>query len=178
MLPIGILMIEHRTSERVLKLMREESRRIEAEGRVHTGLIDAAVEFFRVHADRCHHGKEEDILFKRLMEKPLAEEHRAMIQVLIAEHAVARELVERLAASAARCATGSGAAREVAERLETLVEFYPTHIEKEDKRFFIPSMNYFSTEERDELLREGWKYDSDLFHTLYKEKLRPFERPV
>ena len=31
--------------------------------------IDTAVDFIHTYADRCHHGKEEDILFKALAAK-------------------------------------------------------------------------------------------------------------
>ena len=31
---------------------------------------------------------------------------------------------------------------------EYMTDFYPKHIEKEDKRFFLPCMNYFTQEEK------------------------------
>jgi hypothetical protein len=35
--------------------------------------------------------------------------------------------------------------------LKTLTGFYPEHIKKEDKVFFIPSMSYFTDKEKDEI---------------------------
>ena len=69
MLPTGPLMMEHRIIERMVKLMNEESHRIEERGRVDLGFIDATLDFLRTYADRCHHGKEEGILFKDLAKR-------------------------------------------------------------------------------------------------------------
>jgi hemerythrin-like domain-containing protein len=42
---------------------------IKNENRVKLLFIDTAVDFIRTYADRCHHGKEEDILFRNLAKK-------------------------------------------------------------------------------------------------------------
>jgi len=66
MMPIAPLMIEHRLIERMIKVMKNEVNVISATGRARPEFIDAAVDFIRTYADRCHHGKEEDILFRQL----------------------------------------------------------------------------------------------------------------
>jgi len=40
---------------------------------------------------------------------------------------------------------------------KTLLDFYPRHIEKEDKHFFIPCMEYFSEAEKEAMLKEEWE---------------------
>lgn len=72
MMPIGPLMIEHRLIERMVKTIKGELRKISEENEVNVIFIDTAVDFFRTYADRCHHGKEEDILFRDLAKKPLS----------------------------------------------------------------------------------------------------------
>ena len=103
MQPIGPLMIEHRLIERLLHLMAREFTRIKANMEVDPEFafvdpvfIDTAVDFIRTYADRCHHGKEEDILFKALAEKNLSPEHRQIMEELIQEHAWAREATASL----------------------------------------------------------------------------------
>jgi len=49
------------------------------------------------------------------------------------------------------------------------VNFYPEHIKKEDKQFFIPVMSYFSTEEQEKMLQEFWEFDRTLIHEKYKK---------
>ena len=82
MLPIGPLMIEHRLIEKMIRLMDREIVRIRENitvspqfAFVDSRFIDAAVDFIRTYADQVHHGKEEDILFAALQEKPLSPEH-------------------------------------------------------------------------------------------------------
>ena len=66
MKPIGPLMWEHRLIEQMVVLLRGEIDRITSRKTVNVILVEQAVDFFRTYADRTHHGKEEDILFRRL----------------------------------------------------------------------------------------------------------------
>ena len=54
------------------------------------------------------------------------------------------------------------------EHLEELVEFYPKHIDKEDKHFFIPCMAYFSEAEQADLLARMQEFDRMLIHEKYR----------
>ena len=69
MLPIAPLMIEHRLIEKMIVVIRKEIDRCKSEGNINPEFIDAAVDFIRIYADKCHHGKEEDILFRDLRKK-------------------------------------------------------------------------------------------------------------
>ena len=66
MLPIGLLMKEHRLIERMVGLLVKELDRTKKVNDLNPVFIDSAVDFFRTYADRTHHGKEEDILFREL----------------------------------------------------------------------------------------------------------------
>jgi hemerythrin-like domain-containing protein len=59
--------------------------------------------------------------------------------------------------------------------LESLAEFYPKHIEKEDRHFFIPVMKYFSEEEQKVMLQEEYTFDQKFIHQLYKEVVTKVE---
>jgi hemerythrin-like domain-containing protein len=50
---------------------------------------------------------------------------------------------------------------------------YPPHIEKEDKRFFFPVMEYFSPQELDAMIHEFKEFDEKMIHEKY-EKLVKF----
>ena len=76
MLPIGPLMIEHRLIEKMIAVIKKEIARMERQGKINPEFIDLAVDFIRMYADRCHHGKEEDILFRDLKQKPLSVEEK------------------------------------------------------------------------------------------------------
>jgi hemerythrin-like domain-containing protein len=63
----------------------------------------------------------------------------------------------------------------IAELLRWFVDFYPRHIEKEDKHFFLPVMDYFSREEKDAMIAAGHALDSRLLHEEYEELVKKFE---
>ena len=184
MQPIGPLMIEHRLIERLLTLMSRELKRIKDNTEVDPEFafvdpvfIDTAVDFIRTYADRCHHGKEEDLLFKALAEKDLAPEHRQIMEELIQEHAYAREVTAGLVkAKEDYLLEKPGALDDLMEHLRNLVEFYPPHIEKEDKHFFIPCMTYFSDAERNDLLAAMYEFDRMLIHEKYRGVVESMEQ--
>jgi len=54
--------------------------------------------------------------------------------------------------------------------LKEIASFYPKHIEKEDKHFFLPCMDYFTETERDRMLEDEMDFDKGFIHKIYKEK--------
>lgn len=176
MMPIGPLMIEHRLIEKMVALLEKEISVIEESKKADVDFLAGAVDFYRIYADKCHHGKEEDILFRDLKKKDISAEHKQMMDELIQEHVFGRETIGKLSAAKDRYRDGDkDALKEIAESLKTLVELYPSHIEKEDKHFFKPVMEYFSQEEKDAMLQESWEFDKNLFHEIYKERVKRFE---
>jgi hemerythrin-like domain-containing protein len=184
MQPIGPLMIEHRLIERLLHFMAQELRRVKDNiavdpefAFVDPVFIDTAVDFIRTYADRCHHGKEEDILFKALAAKELSPEHRQIMDDLIEEHAWARETTAGLVkAKEGYLLEKPGALDDLVAHLEKLVEFYPRHIDKEDKHFFIPCMSYFSDAEKTALLDQMYEFDRLLIHEKYRSVVEGLEQ--
>jgi hemerythrin-like domain-containing protein len=176
MMPIAPLMIEHRLIERMIKVMRTEVEAILKTGRLRPEFIDQAVDFVRVYADRCHHGKEEDILFTLLARTAMSDQYRQTMEELRAEHVRAREMTARLVAAKDRHLLGDSAALgDAMTIMKGLVDFYPMHIEKEDRRFFIPCMAYFSSHEQDDMLEAFWEFDRILIHEKYRSVVEKFE---
>ena len=162
-------MWEHRLIERIVPLLKAQAALIDERGEGDVAFVEKAADFFKVYADRTHHGKEEDILFRELAKKPLSEEHRTIVEELLKEHNWARQQTREMVEATERYARGDqDAYLTVTARLSALVDFYPQHIEKEDRHFFLPVMRYFSQEEQDAMLREGCDFDSTLIHEKYK----------
>jgi len=175
--PIGPLMREHRLIERMVGLLKAETRRMtENEPFIDFFFIEMAVDFFRTYADRTHHGKEEDILFKALAKKNLNAEHKKIMNELVAEHILARKTVRGLVNAAAGLKQGkSGSLESIKKHLKKLVILYPSHIEKEDKHFFYPILEYFTKKEQDTMLQEFWEFDRSMIHEKYQKTLEGLE---
>ncbi len=132
-----------------------------------------------MYADRCHHGKEEDILFRDLKQKPLSVEEKQIMDELIEDHQLGRKTVADLVEAKGRYMKGDPEALPLMlDRMRFLVDFYPRHIEKEDQHFFMPTMKYFSPEEKEAMLKEEWEFDKNLIHQIYKKKISEAENLV
>lgn len=164
----GPLMIEHRLIERMLALIQERLALAVKAREIDPLFVDTAVDFIRTYADRTHHGKEEDILFRQLEKKGLSEADRRVMNELIEEHAFGRVTTKALVEANTRYRNGDSAALgDIASCLHTLVDFYPRHIEKEDKVFFPASRAYFSEAEDQAMLAEFWEFDRKMIHEKY-----------
>ena len=176
MMPIGLLMKEHRVIERMIKLMREELQKIAKLKEADVIFIDKALDFIRTYADRCHHGKEEDILFRDLLKKLLLAEHKKTLDELIQEHIYARKTTKSLRDAKERYVKGDKEAlNDIKDFIRALVELYPKHIEKEDKHFFLPVMSYFDKKEQEAMLCEFGEFDRSLIHEKYKAIVKDIE---
>jgi len=176
MLPIGPLMIEHRLIERMIQIMKVQLEKIQTESKADSVQIEKIIHFVRTYADRCHHGKEEEILFRELGRKPVSSEHKRIMEELIDDHKLGRKITMSLLDANQRYQRGDAAALSaVADGLRSLVEFYPKHIQKEDRNFFIPVMGYFSQEEKEAMIQKGYESDSRLFHQEYEDLVTNFD---
>jgi hemerythrin-like domain-containing protein len=171
----GPLMIEHRLIEEMLKAINRTLGHIEQTKAIDPYFVDAAVDFIRVYADRTHHGKEEDILFRELKKKRLSVEDRQIMENLIEDHVFSRNTTKALVEANSRYREGNeDALGDVTSLLKTLVEFYPVHIRKEDDVFFPASRAYFSETEDQAMLMEFWEFDRKMIHEKYKAVVQGF----
>lgn len=172
----GPLMIEHRLIERMISQIKNALAQIESTQKVDPLLVDTAVDFIRMYADRTHHGKEEDILFRDLSKRPLSAEDQRVMDELIQEHVFGRQTTKALVEANTLYRNGDASAlADIADKLRTLVEFYPKHIEKEDKVFFPASRAYFTDEEDQAMLAEFWEFDREMIHEKYKSVVEELE---
>src|SRR5208337_316218 len=173
----GPLMIEHRLVERMLAVIQDTLTQIEKTRKIDPFFVDTAVDFIRIYADRTHHGKEEKFFFRDLNNKDLSDVDRRVMNELLEEHVLGRSTSKILVDANTRYRNGdSSALGEVVGCLRTLVDFYPKHIEKEDKVFFPASRVYFSEAEDQAMLDEFWDFDRKMIHEKYKSVVDDLEK--
>jgi len=170
MKPRGALMIEHRLIEKILNIAGKELENIRREKKVDPVLVDTMVDFIKTYADRTHHGKEEDILFKELERKELNQLDRRLMQDLVNEHINARNVVKELVEANKNYAGGDQKSlATIIEKISFLIHFYPEHITKEDKVFFPDTEKYFRDNELDKMLDDFWEFDRRMIHEKYEK---------
>jgi hemerythrin-like domain-containing protein len=173
---IGLLMIEHRLIERVVVLLRKEIDELGKGREYNPDFVYEMVDFFMTYADRMHHGKEEDILFKELTKRNISEEHKQIMNELIEEHVIARKNVGGLLEANEKYVNGEYKETDrIMNFLKALAELYPYHINKEDSQFFIPVLNYFNEEELQSILEQFYDFDGQMIHEKYTKMLEKYE---
>lgn len=176
MQPIGPLMHEHRDIERVIVLMQQENGYIASGKDPDPARIDELCAIMREFADRCHHGKEEDILFRELNKKELSPEHRRIMDDLVKDHVDAREMVQALQSAKDEFQRGNHrAVVAIQAQLEKITGLYPEHIAKEDKEFFHPCMDYFDPEEQQAMLEEYEAFEKRMNHDDWLARIKALE---
>jgi hemerythrin-like domain-containing protein len=173
----GLLMIEHRLIERMIHQIQRALKQIDSTNEVNPLFIDTAVDFIRMYADRTHHGKEEDILFRDLQIKELSNDDRRVMNELVEEHVFGRQITKKLTKANSRFRSGDKLAlTDIVDHLQLLVDLYPKHIEKEDSVFFPASMAYFSEQEDQAMLDEFLDFDQKMIHEKYKSLVEILEQ--
>jgi hemerythrin-like domain-containing protein len=147
----GVLRHEHEAIQRMLEAAGEAARRLERGERVAPWILAGLLEFFRLFADRCHHGKEEALLFPALERKGVPPAG-GPLAVMLAEHEDGRALIARMAEAAGAFEKGAaGAGRRFAEAARTHAALLRQHIEKENGVLFVLAERLLSAAEQAEL---------------------------
>jgi hemerythrin-like domain-containing protein len=124
---------------------------LERDEPIDTVLVRRAVEFMREFADRCHHAKEERILFPEMVRKGVPETG-CPLEGLLREHVRGRELVSALArANEAHAAGEAGATEALRAAIAGIQQLYPNHIWKEDQMVFPMAEKLFDAAETTQL---------------------------
>ncbi len=127
--------------------------------------LEAVVDFLRTFADRCHHGKEEDLLFPALERAGIPKEG-GPIGVMLTEHAHGREQIRAMADAIPRLREGDlDARRDFASAAREYVRLLSDHIEKENNVLFPMADRHIPQEEQAEL--------SEGFERIEQERIGP-----
>jgi len=130
---IETLMTEHRIIEHVLKALEEAARRARAGEPLERSRVAEFADFIRNFADTCHHGKEEDLLFKRMADAGFPASH-GPLAVMLAHHRAGREHVGALRGIGAGSGPLTDAERGAFIRhADAYVPMLRQHILKEDR---------------------------------------------
>jgi hemerythrin-like domain-containing protein len=151
---IEVLMNEHRLIERVLGSLETFATELEGGLSPERTLATEYAAFFRGFADACHHGKEEGVLFQRMIERGFPRD-TGPIAVMLHEHRLGRQQVGALFQVGE--GVGTPAAAEIALLLETAAVFIPllrAHILKEDRILYPMSERLLTGPEMDAMETE------------------------
>jgi hemerythrin-like domain-containing protein len=151
---IDVLMNEHRLIEQVLGSLETYTSEVEGGLAVVRAVLADYGAFFREFADASHHGKEEGILFQRMVERGFSRD-AGPVAVMLHEHEVGRGHVSILRQAGE--GTGPLAAMEtqlVLENAGAFISLLQAHIQKEDRILYPMAVRLFTGPEMDAMETE------------------------
>ena len=131
-----VLMHEHGLILQALSAMEERISALEKGSAPDRAFFEKAVKFLRDFADRCHHGKEENILFTMMVDELDYPRNGGPVAVLTTEHERGREFIRGMAEAAAALDKNPTAAKKIVENGRGYIQLLRTHIEREDTIVF------------------------------------------
>lgn len=127
------LFAEHRGIVLMLEIMKKVAEKIRNTQEVDKDHLDKIIEFLKIFADKCHHGKEELILFPELLKNNKKDK---FINELLGEHKTGRDFIRGIAESKENYAVGNPDAIHIAVNMEGYIRLLLQHIKKENNVIF------------------------------------------
>lgn len=134
--PTRILRDEHDVILQGLQLLEACTEKLESGETVSPDTLDSLIEFFKLFADKTHHGKEEALLFPAMAEKGFSYES-GPLHCMLSEHEQNRALTRRMVQASTELRGGDKSAGErFAEAAGEYIYVLRQHIQKENMVLF------------------------------------------
>lgn len=184
MKPTDELKAEHEGILLMLKIMENICKTMKSPETVPVEHLDSIMEFLRVFADQCHHGKEESILFP-VLEAAGIPNQSGPLGVMLSEHDHGRGLIKEMDESLKGIKGGSSASvASFTEAVRRYTELLTQHIQKENEVLFPMANQVMSQSQQEELEEQFEKFEREkigagkheAFHKLMDQLSRIYLR--
>lgn len=157
-----VMEAEHRNIESVVKALGDIAVAIEKGERADAAFLETAVQFFRVYADKLHHGKEEALFFPMLVKRGVPPQG-CPIGGLNHEHEKGRALVGLLEEEVAVYKQRRpGTQNSLIQTLQGIADLYQNHIWKEDVMVFPMADKVLTEADQKELIGKFAEVDRSI----------------
>jgi len=147
---------EHDGIKLMLNILQSITQQAERSEKVDTNHVAQIMEFITVFVDKCHHGKEEELLFPSLVEMGVMNEN-GPVGVMLSEHEEGRKYVREMLVTLNQYKNGDKEALEVfCSNAHQYIDMLRAHIEKENNVLY-PMGEKLLSEKKDEELIEGFE---------------------
>ncbi|KAB2880841.1 hypothetical protein F9K33_03550 [bacterium] len=164
---IQILVQEHRVIESMLLCLERLVDNMQRQKKLDSAYALTIITFLREFADACHHGKEEDVLFKFSDAKTGG---HGPVEVLIEEHSQGRGYVGEMIKSLNKAGEGDPHAISVfSDNALDLTDMLRRHIEREDKVVFPMIEELCQSEDAEKLWKDCVAVEKDAGGNRHKE---------
>lgn len=130
---IALMMEEHRNIKRMLAVMRKACLTVLNGQEVDYDDFESIIDFVRNYADRHHHGKEEKLLFNRMIDEIGGAAEKLVRNGMLVEHDLGRLHITNLKEALGKLRAGDGEAKlDVIAEAISYTHLLTRHIDKED----------------------------------------------
>jgi hemerythrin-like domain-containing protein len=156
---IDLLKSEHRIIEQALGALENYANLLDQSNDPNLDDLRGFVAFIRQFADTRHHGKEEEILFRAMVDAGFPLE-TGPLAVMLREHEEGRRFV-RIMAHACDCSSWSESdCRVVAESARDYAVLLRNHIWKEDNMLYVMAQQHMPSAVLDRIAAECTRFDA------------------
>lgn len=153
---------EHEGIKIVFRILRKMCDSLKSAQTLETGHFESILEFFQIFVDKCHHGKEEDLLFPAMIQAGIPEQ--GPIEVMLSEHTTGRSHIKAISQAFTRFKSGdTAAAATIAHECEQYISLMVDHIYKENNILYPMGEKRFSQAVDEKLYQD--------FETLEEERI-------
>lgn len=146
---------EHEGVRAMLTILSRVCRQLEATGNLNADHFEGILEFLGVFVDRCHHAKEEELLFPALEAAGVSKDD--LIGTLLHEHEIGRNHVKAMGEAFARYREGGiSSSPDLTPNARDYISLLNDHTEKENNVLFVMADSRLSEEIQDRLF-EGFE---------------------
>jgi len=146
---------EHEGIKVMLNILEQVCRQLEADENLNGEHFDGILEFLKVFVDKCHHGKEEDLLFPALITVGIPK--GGPITVMLHEHEMGRNYIKTMSdVYAAYVAGDKSSSDTIRQNALAYITLLRDHIKKENDILFVMADSLLSEKTQDELF-EGFE---------------------
>jgi len=156
--PTQVLKGEHALILEALDAIERKVSALEAGAAPDRAYFEKAVQFLRTFADQCHHGKEENLLFKTMVDRGFPRQ-AGPIAVMLYEHETGRSFIRGIAEGAAALGTDPGAAKRIIENGRGYIGLLRAHINKENNILFPMADNVLTPEDQEHLGKKFERFE-------------------
>lgn len=175
---LELLEDEHKYIIQVVEALEGFARKISETGEVQVKEIREAIDFIREFADRCHHGKEEKLLFPEL-EKHGMDRKAGPTAIMLLEHDEGRGFISDLKESLKDYEKGYDSKDRIVASIEGFTSLLRTHINKENMALFVMGKDLIPEQDKQRLAEEFNKTDKEFGADRindYKEKAQELKK--
>ncbi len=165
---------EHEAIRTALNIIEKMYQRVQEEREIDKKDIKDLINFLRVFADKCHHGKEEVFLFPALEEAGIPNKN-GPIEKMLEQHRQGRELIKKME----EAVNGRSINREsYIEASSSYVKLLRDHIEKENTYLLPLSDARLSKDKQKALMKDFERLEKNVIGQGVHEELHALLRKL